>query len=69
MVLPDGETEWLNQDETELRLRRCAYWLSLRGAAARAATSSVRVTIPRANVFDTAAVTRLLDRRYRGEPI
>jgi hypothetical protein len=69
MVMPEAAGEWVDQDETELRLRRCAYWLSLRGAERSSATSSVRISIPRANVFDAVALTRLLDRRYRGEPI
>lgn len=68
-VMPEGEGDWLVQDEVELRLRRCAYWLSLRGTDPSSAASSVRVSIPQANVFDVSALTRLLDRRYRGEVI
>jgi hypothetical protein len=67
LVMPEAEGEWLVQNEAELRLRRCAYWLSLRGADPSSAASSVRVSIARANVFDATALTQLLDRRYRGE--
>jgi hypothetical protein len=69
LVMPEVEAEWLAQDEAELRLRRCAYWLSLREADPSGAASSVRVSIPRTNVFDAPALTQLLDRRYRGEAI
>jgi Domain of unknown function (DUF4365) len=69
LVLPEAEVEWIAQDERELRLRRCAYWLSLRGLPPSEATSSVRVSIPRSDVFDATGLTRLLDRRYRGESL
>lgn len=29
ILLPDNPSEWVNQSETELCLRRCGYWLSL----------------------------------------
>jgi Domain of unknown function (DUF4365) len=56
MLLPDDEQLWLNQTEEQLVLRKCAYWLSLRGAPATRSKRSVRVLIPRANLFDAAAL-------------
>jgi hypothetical protein len=67
VVLPDDEAEWLSQTEEELTIRGQAYWLSLRGAPARAAKKTVRIRIPRSNVFSVPAVRELLDRLDRGE--
>lgn len=60
LVLPDDESLWLNQSEDRLLLRRCAYWHSLRGAPESAAQRSVRVFIPRANVFTVEALQQLM---------
>jgi hypothetical protein len=67
MVLPDDEQLWLNQTESELLLRRCAYWLSLRGAPDTASGRSVRLFIPRANVFDAPALQRLMEEAKKRE--
>lgn len=69
LVLPARETEWLTWTERSLLLRRCAYWISLRGKPPTLNRSSVRVWIPRANVFSSSAVRAIIDRLRRGERI
>ncbi len=51
-TMPDDEAEWLVQSPDELCLRRCAYWVSLMGEDFSNNTSTVRVSLPQANVFD-----------------
>lgn len=58
--LPADRAEWINHTEDRLELRRCAYWLSLRGMPVRANTSSVRIRIPRTNQFTPAALERIM---------
>jgi hypothetical protein len=67
LVLPEDEALWLVQSPAELMIRHCAYWHSLRGAAATSATSSVRVFIPLAQMFTPQAVQSIFDRLMRGE--
>lgn len=43
--------EWLSQTETELSLRRCGYWVSLRGAPPTKNTETVTVRLPKGQVF------------------
>lgn len=62
LILPEVESHWVEQSTSELILRHAAYWLSLRGAPERAATSSVRVAVPLANLFTPEAATELLRR-------
>ncbi len=62
LVLPEDETQWLTQSVDELVLRGCAYWMSFRGAEPTANQTTIRVTIPRANVFSAAALRQLLER-------
>jgi hypothetical protein len=69
VLMPADEEQWLEHTEDELRLRRCGYWLSLAGWPATANTSSVTVSIPRAQVFDSAHLRAMMDRRHREEPL
>lgn len=67
LVLPEDEASWLTQSQEELIVRNCAYWHSLRGAAAITASSSVRVAIPRTQVFSAEAVRAFLTRLSQGD--
>lgn len=67
LVLPEDEGEWMSQSQDALILRRCAYWTSLRGTGPTAARTTVRVSIPRANVFSVQCLGALMDRAGGGE--
>jgi hypothetical protein len=67
LVLPGKEVEWTGQTEEALLLRRCAYWLSLRGCAPSRKKRTVRVLIPRTNVFSVEALHALVAAFKRGE--
>jgi hypothetical protein len=69
LVLPEDEGRWLSQTVEELVIRHAAFWASLRGAPPTDATSSVRVGIPRAQVFTAQAVQSLMDRLSQGEEL
>ena len=51
-IMPDDEGQWLAQNEDELCLRRCAYWVPLMGMSVSSNSSTVRVSVPLTNVFD-----------------
>jgi hypothetical protein len=69
LVMPEDETQWLDQSVEELILRHCAYWICLEGYPPTTATKTVRVAIPRGNVFSVEAVqgplARLRERKKR----
>jgi hypothetical protein len=67
LLLPEEEEQWSSQTEEELILRYCAYWLSLRGRRPAGRRKTVRVAIPRANVFSVAGLQTLVERFQRGE--
>jgi hypothetical protein len=66
LVLPEEEAEWTSQTEAELVLRRCAYWLSLKDRAPARRRKTVRVRVPRANVFSAEALRALVAGFKRG---
>jgi Domain of unknown function (DUF4365) len=62
VLIPENQEEWINQSETELCIRRCAYWLSLSGQPRTKNTESITVYIPRENLFTVNALKTLMQR-------
>jgi len=66
LFLPSNADKWLSHSEDELILRRCAYWVSLRGAPPTDNDTGVTVKIPKAQTLtpdDLAALAARLSRR------
>ena len=53
VCVPKEIEDWTQQDEKQLSLRNCGYWLSLAGRETTENESTVTVKIPRENVFST----------------
>ena len=49
LYLPESPEDWLRHSEEALISKRCAYWVSLRGAPASANETAQTVYIPRAS--------------------
>ena len=69
LLMPEDKGRWLEVDESELRLRKCAYWLSLEGFPETTNSSSVTVCVPTSNVFDQTQLNRLMDLSDAGEKL
>ncbi len=69
VLVPEKVEHWLQQTETELCLKRCAYWVSLRGQASSTNQTNVTVYLPRQNVFSVDALKTLMQRIAGGEAI
>jgi hypothetical protein len=65
LFLPEDPASWLGHSETELALRRCAYWVSLRGAPAASTDTGVNVKMPKAQLFSPGALEGLVERLAR----
>lgn len=67
--LPKNIDKWLTVSEESLCMRKCCYWKLLSGEPTTN-TSTKQVCIPQSQLFDTSAVTYLLDQvRQRNEDI
>lgn len=62
VLVPDGLMEWMHWTEHHLMLKKCAYWLSLRGMPETANTSSVTVKLLKSQPFHPEALTAIFDR-------
>lgn len=60
MALPKDPAKWLQLSHRRLLLRRCAWWIHLRGQTPSGNKQTVRVSIPRTNVFDVATLTNMM---------
>ncbi len=60
VLLPPQVEEWLTLSQTELILRRCCYWTSLRGQPRSDNQYTVTVPIPRSNMFTVEALCRMM---------
>jgi hypothetical protein len=66
VVIPADVGEWTKHDETALAMRKCGYWMTIRGAPQTPNTSSKTVHLPRAQVFDEVALSGMFDRVESG---
>ncbi len=68
-LLPKNQNEWLIHSEDALITKRCAYWLSLRGAPPSENDTSQTVYIPTANVLSVENLHELMTVFSRNEVI
>ena len=63
LFLPDDETQWINVTAESLIIKNCAYWVSLRGAAAPAGNGTGQtVYIPETQIFNRENLKIILDK-------
>jgi len=60
LFLPENPEKWLSLDEDTLILRKCAYWVSLRGAKPSNNATAQTVYLPKANRFDPESLIALM---------
>lgn len=65
--LPREKEEWLNHTENALVTKRCAYWVSLRGAPDVNDQDNVTVYIPRSQILSHNSLMTLMISRSKEE--
>ena len=66
--LPADPTKWVEQTESQMLIRHCAFWHSLRGMPAVSA-GKITVHVPRDNLFTVETLRRLMERVSRKEAL
>lgn len=69
LYLPQDPSDWLRHSEDALIAKRCAYWLSLRGAQKSPNDTTQTVYIPRSQVLSVEGLTSIMTRCSRDEEI
>ncbi|NIZ19982.1 DUF4365 domain-containing protein [Entomospira culicis] len=62
LLLPAGKdpNDWLTQDIEQLTIKKCAYYVSLKGLPDSTNATEITVKIPLANIFSIEALTKLM---------
>lgn len=66
VLIPDNPYSWVQQSETELCLRNCAYWISPRGMPETQNTDNITLYLPRQQIFTIDALKTLMQRIETG---
>jgi hypothetical protein len=66
VLVPEDVASWVNATEAELTMRRCGYWISLRGLPPTTNLNTVAVSIPRAQVFHPESLRTVMGRIGQG---
>ncbi len=69
VLMPQEWAQRLYQTSSELCLRHCAYWLSLKGQPPVPNTTSVTVHIPVTNIFGSEQLAALMEKVERRESV
>ncbi len=67
LYLPENPAEWLGHSEEGLIARRCAYWVSLRGAADSLNEATQTVYVPRRQALSVDGLIEIMTRCSREE--
>lgn len=59
LQLPKHEDDWINISADQLIIRRCARWVSLRGAHSSTNKTSETVYVPKSQIFSPAALRKI----------
>ena len=66
VVVPKAIDDWLSQSQTELVMRRCGYWASLRGMPPTDNTDIVTIPIPLSQMLDVSQLQAVMRRVGEG---
>lgn len=67
VLVADQLTDWLTHSESEMAMRRCGYWVSLRNMPDTTNTSTITVQVPRTNHFTVGALEAMMQRVRDGQ--
>jgi hypothetical protein len=69
MVTSPVQNQWTDASHEYMTVRHCCYWSNLEGHPVDNSVASPTVRVPIANIFDSQALSAMMDRLSRGEPL
>lgn len=69
LILPSDSSQWLTLDENSLIARRCAYWVSLKGAPVSDNSTGQTIAIPRSQMLSVDGLRDVALRLSRQEDL
>lgn len=69
VIVPDVLSDWMQVDQSQMILRRCAYWVSLKGKEPSNNSTKVSVHLPRTNLLTPDSLCELMNKIAKGEDL
>lgn len=67
--MPRNEGDWVAVDEESTILKHCGYWISLKGNSQSVNTSTVRIRIPKAQMFTESTLNVIMEQIKNGDAL
>jgi Domain of unknown function (DUF4365) len=68
-LMPEDKIHWIDVNHDKLELRKCAYWISLKGMEDTDNKDNKTIHIPKQNIFNERALTEILIKVSKGEEL
>ncbi len=69
LKMPRDSANWVTITDSELVLKECLFWVSLKGLSPSDNTTSVTIEIPKANLLNETALKKMIDAARSGGTI
>lgn len=69
VLVPQDISEWLDVSEQEMLIKKCGYWVSLKGSPETTNNSTITVSIPRKNLFTPKNLFSIMEKIDRGDEL
>lgn len=67
--MPNDQNLWIEQTIDWLKIKKCAYWISLKGKPDTSNASTISINIPNANLFTKDALKDIMIKTANGLPL
>ncbi|GBF80190.1 DUF4365 domain-containing protein [Aphanothece sacrum] len=67
VLVPSDINDWLKITEEDILMKKCGYWLSLRGQSPTNNTENITVELPRQNLFTPVSLRNIMEKAGRRE--
>lgn len=67
VLVPQDLTDWLRITEEDVLMKKCGYWVSLKGKPTTKNSDKIVVELPRQNLFTPASLKTMMEKIGRGE--
>ena len=69
VLVPKKISEWLKTSEQEMLIKKCGYWVSLKGNPETKNSSTITVSIPRKNLFTPQNLSLIMKKIDMGDEL
>ncbi len=69
VLVPDEISAWINISEEETLMKKCGYWVSLKGKPVTTNTTTITVELPRHNLFTPSNLSLMMEKIGREEEL